>query len=71
MQEELTTKMHAEFGVDAQTEIKHKVWDAMQAIEKPAELRILIERWGVTVEQFNQYCKTYPAEHPLKEKGLQ
>lgn len=66
MKDELTAKMHAEFGVDAETDIKHKVWDAMPAHTQRAEIVAKLKIFGVDEKYLNKYAYTFPTEHPLK-----
>lgn len=71
MKEELTTKMHGEFSVDSETEIKHKIWGVMNAAQTEPEINYYLRVWELTREQFNKHRKSFPTDHPFKEKGLQ
>ena len=53
MKEELTTKMHSEFTIDAETEIKHKafcVWDSVGIDATESEIKTESESYGITPE---------------------
>lgn len=53
MKDELTTKMHSEFSVDAETELRHKalcIW-GYGLYETEEEIRDACEEYGITYEQ--------------------
>lgn len=58
MKDNLTTAMHAEFTIDAATEIKHKaacVWKLLGAFYTQAELEKYCSLYGITPEQALQW----------------
>lgn len=60
MKDELTTKMHSEFTISKQTEIKLKVYCALSDIK---EFKYSIEKvcklYGITKENIELYRKEY------------
>lgn len=60
MKEELTTKMHSEFQIDSETEIKHRVW-ALLSYSDNAGLSIneAIGEFDLTIEQVEKYKQSY------------
>ena len=70
MKDEFTTKMHSEFTVTPETEIKHTVWKIMQHRAKLVEMQQLMEAWGISKEDFNRHRLSYPEDHPYKKNGI-
>lgn len=60
MKEELTAKMHSEFQVDSETEIKHRVW-ALLSYRDNAELSIdeAIGEFDLTIDQVEKHKQSY------------
>ena len=59
--EELTTKMHSEFSVDEETEIKHKamcIWN-YNMYKTEAEIREACKSYGITYEQALAYRDSF------------
>jgi len=67
LKEELTTLMHSEFTIDAETEIMHKAWTAWECIDsniahnRPADVDRECKYYGITIEQLNQHKESYLA----------
>lgn len=63
MKEELTTKMHSEFSVDEETDIRHRcisLWNLFRADESNPRFPDQCRSFGLTVEQAmanKEYCK--------------
>lgn len=58
--EELTTKMHSEFGVDKDTDQKHATWTALESIaDGDMTKQEAMEEYGVTEEDFKKYTPEY------------
>lgn len=58
LKEELTEKMHSEFSVDAETEIKHKagsMWATAGFACNDATLRKWCKSYGITTQQAIKY----------------
>lgn len=56
MQEELTTKMHSEFTIDAETEISHIVGTVVEEIEDgPFSLNELLLQYNIALEQYEKH----------------
>lgn len=56
MQEELTTKMHSEFTIDAETEISHTVSCVVDELNEGfGTLDQLLKDYNITLEQYNKY----------------
>jgi len=54
--DELTKKMHSEFGADRETERKHKTWTALGVIASRFMNKVeAMEKYGVTEEDFTKY----------------
>lgn len=63
MKEELTTKMHSEFSVDKNTEIKHKVGCILEVAIKMNKTSVrdvteIANRYGLTYDDVQKW-KTY------------
>lgn len=60
MKDELTTKMHSEFTISKETEIKHKVFCALSDIEKfNYSIPQLCEVHGITKSDIEFYKNEY------------
>ena len=63
MKEELTTKMHSEFSVDNETDIRHRcisLWNLLRADEADPGFPDYCRDFGLTVDQAmanKEYCK--------------
>jgi hypothetical protein len=57
MKEELTTKMHSEFTVSAEIEIKHNVFSVLSVVEYNNKdgLKKYADFYGVTLSDVNKY----------------
>lgn len=60
MKEELTTKMHSEFQVDSDTEIKHRVWALLSYCDN-AKINTTdaIDEFDLTIEQVEKHKQSY------------
>lgn len=58
MKEELTTKMHGEFTIDAETELKHRAFSALQS---GADLEEAARDYDVPMETIKKYEAEYRA----------
>lgn len=56
MKEELTTKMHSEFTIDQETELKHRAFSALQS---GADLETASRRYDVPIEIIKKYEPEY------------
>lgn len=60
MKEELTTKMHSEFIVSEDTDLKHRVWALLSEAERRGvEAKVLMAGYGLTVDQVERYRPGY------------
>ena len=57
MKEELTTKMHSEFTVSAETETKHNVFSVLSVVEYSNKdgLKKYADFYGVTLSDVDKY----------------
>ena len=62
MQDELTEKMHSEFTISEQDEIKHRCWSALEMINNIQD-EVQVEYWAdsydVSVADVKKYAKGY------------
>lgn len=59
MKEELTEAMHAEFTIDAESELKEKYWAAFDSINDGMSVEDVIQVFGVTDEGLKKYLSEY------------
>lgn len=60
MKEELTTAMHSEFFVDAETDEKHKVWSALSDAKNTGQnIEDVIDSFGITMDQVRKWEQSY------------
>lgn len=59
MKEELTEKMHSEFKIDAESELKEKYFAALDTINDGMSVEDAIQVFGVTKEGLTKYLKEY------------
>lgn len=59
MKEELTEKMHSEFTIDAESELKEKHFAALDTINDGMSVEDAIQVFGVTKEGLTKYLKEY------------
>lgn len=60
MKEELTTKMHSEFTVDAETAVKHKVWSLLSSCKvQGMTVDELIDQYDLREEDVEKYRQSY------------
>lgn len=60
MKEELTTKMHAEFTVDAETELKLRVWTLLSECDRlNRDYKKLLDVYELTEEDVEKHRKSY------------
>jgi uncharacterized protein (DUF433 family) len=60
MKEELTTKMHSEFAVDEETELKLSVWTLLSECDRrKITPESLIDVYGLTMQDIEKYKQSY------------
>ncbi len=60
MKEELTTAMHTEFTVDAETDLKHRVWVLLSECDRlNRDYKKLLEVYELTEEDVKKYQNSY------------
>ena len=60
LKDELTTKMHAEFEVDPETEIKHRVFSLLSLTEGDlSQADRLLNTYNVNIEDVKKYLLEY------------
>lgn len=59
MKDELTEAMHAEFEIDAESELKEKYWVALDSINDGMSVEDVIEVFEVTEEGLKKYLSEY------------
>jgi hypothetical protein len=52
--EELTEKMHSEFTVDEETEIKHRAWVVLGCVQDGADLAEMMKLYQVTQDDIDK-----------------
>lgn len=63
MQEELTAEMHAEFWVDPETDLKHRVWAVVRLVENGTySLKEALSVFGVSIEDYNKLSGSMPRD---------
>ena len=60
MKEELTAKMHSEFAVSKEIEVRHKVWSLLgEAKRRSIDPKDLLPVYGLTQTDVNRHRKSY------------
>ena len=59
MKEELTTAMHSEFTVDAETDLKHRCWSVYRCIERGMSLATAIDVYEIEIEDLKKNLDEY------------
>ena len=64
MKEELTEKMHSEFSINQETEIKHRVGSAIHYatilnVKKKEKFKQILENFSVTFSDYEKWKKHY------------
>jgi hypothetical protein len=60
MREELTAKMHSEFTISKQTEIKHKVFCALSDVKEfKYSIKEVCKLYGITEKDIDLYRNEY------------
>lgn len=60
MKEELTTAMHSEFNIDAETKIKHRVWAILSSCKSQNKtIDELIDQYDLTMDDIEKYKQSY------------
>lgn len=60
LKEELTAAMHSEFTVDAETEIKHRVWSLLSSCKNQSKtVEELIEQYELTMDDIEKHKQSY------------
>ena len=57
--EELTTKMHSEFSVNNDVELKHRCFCVLKRLQKKADKSSLLNMYNVTEDQVNSFKKEF------------
>lgn len=61
MREELTTAMHSEFSVDAETDLKHRVWAAVRMVENGTfSQEEALSAFGISSADYQKYSSEMP-----------
>ena len=61
LKEELTTKMHSEFSVSVETDIKHRVFSllTLTGVKNEDSIKKWLSNYDVTLEQVQKYMTEY------------
>ncbi|NDV81341.1 hypothetical protein [Bacteroides sp. 51] len=60
LKEELTTAMHSEFTVDAETDLKHRVWSILSSCKNQNKtVNELIDQYDLSMDDIEKYKQSY------------